>query len=230
MESPNESAFEAWLPEIKEHPERWIVAIIQSGELQLVMEVLRDHPQLINARPSMNRTLVLEAALAGRCEIVDALLTMGAKLDFISAVALGRTAYVAGMIADGPQRVRRRAPDSFSALHIAARYAEPDMLELLLSAGADVHDSLNRRRLTPIFFAITAPYRNAEVILENGGIVNARDIQGFTVLHFAASRGEARLVSFLLSHGADPNIQTKARQTPWALAVRRGHHSTAALL
>lgn len=43
---------------------------------------------------------------------------------------------------------------------------------------------------------------------------------GATVLHSAAAGGQVDWPEFLLAHGADPEIQTDARQTPWAVAVR----------
>jgi ankyrin repeat protein len=198
--------------------------------LDLVIEILRDNPHLLSARFSGNKTLLLEAAYAGQREIADRLLAMDAKMDFITAIALGRSGVVLEMLKENPGLVRKHSPDRWAAIHIAARYADTEMLALLVSAGADVNDSSNTKGLTPLFFAWKEPHDNAEVLLTDGADIDARGKHGFTVLHYAAMTGRLTFVRFLLAHGACSDIQTDGRQTPWALAVRHGHRAVAALL
>ena len=223
------SRFETWLPNIRSKPAEWLAPIIRSGDAELALELIRDSPHLLEARFSGNATPLHVAAYSKQDRIADAFLTMGAKMDFIAAVALGRNALVQAMLNDHPTLIRRRSPDGWTPLHIAARYAAPEMMALLISAGADVN-SVGKRCLTPLFFATEEPYSNAELLLAKGANIDARGKHGFTVLHYAAKRGHARLVSFLLAHGARSHMQTDARQTPWELAVREGHRSVAAVL
>ena len=51
------------------------------------------------------------------------------------------------------------------------------------------------------------------LVEELGADVNARDEKGFTPLHHAASRGDVPVVEFLLAHGADPHLLSRAGQT-----------------
>ena len=51
------------------------------------------------------------------------------------------------------------------------------------------------------------------LVEELGADVNARDEKGFTPLHHAASRGDVPVVEFLLAHGADPYLLSRAGQT-----------------
>jgi hypothetical protein len=71
--------------------------------------------------------------------IADALLAMGAKMDFISAVTLGRTGLVQAMLDDNPSLIRKHSPGGWTALHVAAGYAPTETVALLISAGADVN-------------------------------------------------------------------------------------------
>ncbi|ARE67224.1 SWPV2-ORF006 [Shearwaterpox virus] len=48
--------------------------------------------------------------------------------------------------------------------------------------------------------------RIAEMLLEGGADVNAKDIYSITPIHYAAKYGNARMVNLLLSYGADVNI------------------------
>lgn len=53
-----------------------------------------------------------------------------------------------------------------------------------------------------------------ERALKSGSDVNARNVSGWTMLHHAASIGNARMVRLLLDHGADPNTTATYQQTP----------------
>ncbi|MBL0159304.1 MAG: ankyrin repeat domain-containing protein [Bryobacterales bacterium] len=91
----------------------------------LALELLRDHPELLHARFSGNVTPLQVAAFAWQRELAESLCAMGAKLDFISAIALGRTGAVRAMLDRSPNLIHKRAPEGgWTALHIAAAYAD----------------------------------------------------------------------------------------------------------
>jgi len=71
----------------------------------------------------------------------------------------------------------------------------------------------------PLFFAKTKA--EAEALVANGADVNHHSEYGFTPLHFAAARGQADIVSFLLDHGANVNAKGDDGDTPlhWAAKV-----------
>ena len=88
--------FEPWRADIRAHPEQWLAPIIRSGRVKLALELVGDNPRLLHRRFSGNGTPLLEAAYSEQFEIADHLLAMGAELDFVTAIALGRTATVRG--------------------------------------------------------------------------------------------------------------------------------------
>ena len=219
-----------WKERVLSDPRRLLPYVIGSGRADQVMEVLRENPQLLNTRLSRNATPLLTAAYEGQLGIAESLLAMGARMDFITAIALNRITTVRTLIDGQPLLIRTQSPDQTGCMQIAARYANKQMLELLISAGGDVNDCTNPKRLTPLFYAWKEPYDRAELLLARGANVNARSKSGFTVLHFAAKAGRLRLVELLLAHGAWANAQTRGRQTPWALAVGGGHREVSTLL
>lgn len=204
--------------------------MIRAGRPDFAIDFLREHPECVHARVAGNQTLLMVAACAGQAHLADRLLAMGAKLDFIAAIVLGRTELVRTMLEAEPNLIFRQSTDRWSALHMAARYADPGMVDLLLSAGADANGRTLPHRPTPFFFAFPQPYRKAELLLAKGADINARAKHGFTVLHYAANRGDTGFVDFLLAHGAQRDLQTHGRQTAWSLAVRAGHPQAAKLL
>lgn len=222
--------FAGWLPDIHANPREWLAPVIRSGDIDLALELIRNNPHLLNARFSGNETLLLVAAYSRQLRIADALLEMGARIDLIAAVALARNDVVREMLHKEPRLAYKHAPNNgLSAIHVSAGYGNHETMGLLISAGADVNFR-EPRGCTPLFFASSEPYANAEILLVNGADANARAKHGFTPLHCAAASGNAGFVRFLIEHGADRDVQTVARQTPWAFAVRYRHWEIAGFL
>ena len=144
------SEFEEWLPNIRSKPDEWLAPIIRSGDADLAVGLIRDHPHLLEARFSGNATPLLVAAYSEQHQIAETLLAMDARMGFIAAIALGRTGIVRGMLAENHSLLRKHSADGWPALHIAARYATAETIALLISAGADVN-VLGKRGVTPLF-------------------------------------------------------------------------------
>jgi len=80
-------------------------------------------------------------------------------------------------------------------------------------------------------FAETGRRNAVEFRLDAGSAINQQNPQnGWTTLHAAAYNGHKKLVAYLLTRGADPDIQDKHGDTPLHLAASRGHADTTAAL
>ena len=104
------------------------------------------------------------------------------------------------------------------------------MVQLFLSRGIDANECCNPARQTPMFFAYTRPYANTELLLSNGANIQARAKNGITLLRHAVLMDDLGWLKFLLRHGADPDAQTGARQSPWMLAVQYKRRQASAIL
>ncbi len=71
-----------------------------------------------------------------------------------------------------------------------------------------------------------AGVRKVVAQLASGGSafdLNIADTNGWSALHYAASKGHAAIVRFLMTRGASVYLRTTSRQTPLILAAQGGH-------
>lgn len=130
-----------------------------------------------------------------------------------------------------PSLITKHSPwGAYVLLHIAATHGDREMVHLLLSRGIDANECGNPDRETPLFFAYRRPFVNAEVLLAHGADIRARAKHGSTLLHGAVMLDDTEWLEFLLRHGADPEAQTDARQSPWMLAVQQKRRRASAIL
>ena len=116
-------------------------------------------------------------------------------------------------------------------LHLAAAGYRVEIVQLLLTSGADPNAAKNRRKSTPLHYAadgfITGPAwdpeRQVETLrrlVKHGAHLHCRDMNGATPLHRAVRTRCAAAVNFLLDAGSDPTLRNKPGSTAFHLAVQ----------
>jgi hypothetical protein len=107
-----------------------------------------------------------------------------------------------------------------TALHIAAEQSMEEMVELLLSKGANIHART---------FSETTPFYRAarggslpilQMLYSAGSDINARTWDGWTPLFEAVTRGHVRIVQKLLRWGADCKLANSDGLAPDDAAMR----------
>ncbi len=104
-------------------------------------------------------------------------------------------------------------------------------LGILLTAGTSSH--LIPSGLLPLLDRIEKEYdiEKVKALFSQGKInIHEKDERGFTLLHWAVSRGNAAIATRLLQHGADPTAKTNTGLLPDTIARRCNNWELAALL
>jgi ankyrin repeat protein len=107
-----------------------------------------------------------------------------------------------------------------------------DAAKFLLESGADVFSqAMDLKTPVGIVFSLYKAGKAEPLgVLFNGPAINVQDMQGNTILHYAASEGNTGLIQKLLELGADKKAQNLAGETPADVAVRWKQTSSVALL
>ncbi|KIV91537.1 hypothetical protein PV10_06066 [Exophiala mesophila] len=113
-----------------------------------------------------------------------------------------------------------------TALHLAARNNQPDMIKLLLFSGANI-EATSDGKWTPLLVAAKAGHEAAiDALLTHvpSAYVNARTSSGMTALHWAAENGKLAAVQRILKvPSVHKNIKDSFDSTPLIRAAQRGH-------
>lgn len=214
-----------------------MIEAVKINNIEKVMELIHTDSDLVNASNSKGETAVLMAAYYRSNEIKELLLSNGAELNIYEAAAVGNTTRVKELLERSPELSATWSADGFTPLGLAAHFGNEETLKLLLAHGADVNARSKEGNLNnmAIHAAIAGNFEHiVKMLIEHGADVNARCEgvwrEGFNALHVAAFFGRESIIKLLLQHSADKTAKTVSGETPYDLAIIRGHQESAALL
>ena len=105
--------------------------------------------------------------------------------------------------------------EGYTPLHRAVESGHTDVVELLLTHGADVNAKAGGES-TPLHLAAGYGYKDvAKFLLTNKAEVNAMDNGGNTPLHLAAAGGHKDVAELLLAQGPMSMPETTTALRPW---------------
>ena len=97
-------------------------------------------------------------------------------------------------------------------------YNRTDIVNALLSKGADVNAKNNRGQTAPMIASMCGYIDVINALLSKGVDVNAQDSIGFTALMYAVRFYQAETIRILLASGANVNLVNKYGQTARTMA------------
>ncbi|MBO4533308.1 MAG: ankyrin repeat domain-containing protein [Treponema sp.] len=122
-----------------------------------------------------------------------------------------------------------RNADGYTPLNYAIEAGNVSMAEILLEKGANPFQTIDKKGTNGVTIALDkADKKMIESIVKYAAGLS--DIQGNTILHYAAKTSSIEIVKLLLSYGITTNTKNVAGDTPYTIAVRWKRPDVAELL
>jgi ankyrin repeat protein len=196
---------------------------IRAGDAARLTVLIATDRTVVNVRSERGHSPVLIAQYHHKPDCLKVLLAAGPVLDIFDAAAVGATARVASLLDADPALLNAYSGDGFFPLALAAFFAHPDTVRLLLARGADVAQvARNPMRIQALHSAVTGSFDAVKLLVEAGAPVNAAQHLGWTPLHEAVNRNDVAMTRYLLAHGADPKQQNEAGTSAIGIAAEKG--------
>ena len=191
---------------------------VRKGDQAKVIELLKQNPDLVSSRDSLGKTPLHIAAQHDQTAIAALLLANGADVN--AQVQVARPFDFGGETHQG------ETPLTLALLS----YHHKEMVELLVTHGADVNVMLNTVA-TPLLRAIEQNLPDdALLLLANGANPDRQHWNGQTMVHLAVQQGRSVILKMLLDYGADPNAKDDNGHTPMFYAPDNPHDRIVLLL
>ena len=122
--------------------------------------------------------------------------------------------------------------DIIPPISIAVQNNYPEVIKLLIDAGADLNiTSRKLRGATPLIVAIyTGHIDNMKMLITAGASVTLSDATDVTPLHWAAWMGITNAIQPLIDAGAEVDAEDDVGETPLYKAANEGHNTIVRLL
>jgi len=198
----------------------------EDQEIQRIQQMIKDSPDLINARGDDGSTPLTKAAYNGWLKVATYLLDHGADVNaggiavLNSAATAGNRAMVELLLSRGAN-VNEKDPLGKTPLLVAVEKEYPSVIEVLLANHADVN-ALSAGEATPLCFAATkGKLKIVQMLLDAGANPNVKDFDGRTPLNYAITVSPPEIFQALLKAGTDANTQDSQGRTPLSYAAER---------
>ena len=146
------------------------------------------------------------------------------------AVFLDSAKLVHSILEHGARPYTESDPLPYALFDDAVRAGNPEIVRLLINAGADV-DASNDFGSTPLLRAVeVVNLEIVELLLNAGADVDASDDFKSAPLLYAANHGHTDIVAMLLRYGANANIKDSVGNTPLHLCAYYGDIHMAKML
>ncbi len=140
-----------------------------------------------------------------------------------AAAVKGEAELVEALLLSGGVDVNQRDNRGFSPLNWAALHGYQAVVEALIAANADIHQTADG--WTPLHWAAAGGHQAVvQILIDAGANVNERDlVVGQTPLHLAVVHGYYAVAKILIAAGANAYKQNNSGETPLLYAELMRH-------
>jgi ankyrin repeat protein len=205
---------------------------VKNDDVARVKQLLEKDASWISLKDASGNSPLHMAAAIGSLPITELLLSEGADINATNtelntplhaAVQNGRDEVSKFLIKNGADLNKHNA-SGYTPLHSAALDNRRAIAEALISKGADI-ESLCDQRYTPLNLIArsTESYEVAELLIQKGANINARDAAGRMPLNNAVLYSSNRIIDLLLDHKAEIDPEPRFLRLMLYSAAQRGH-------
>jgi len=186
------------------------------GRLERVIELAEKEPGLVNAKNQFGETSLHSATIYDHYEVVAYLLDNGANVNartnmgrtaLHEAASFGRLRIAELLIEHGAAVNTKTTAYGGTPLHWASSSREPELVKLFISNGANI-DAVNNDNETPLWQAVKWRLEPQVCSRWTGFIEFFEEYEA--------------IISELVAHGADINVQSKDGRSPLMIAEEAG--------
>jgi ankyrin repeat protein len=180
---------------------------VTNGDLNKVVALLRDHPDLLESKDNLGRTPLFVAVAHNRLEIAELLLANGADVNardgdqhtpLIQSLWVYRHDKMMRLLLAKGAEVNLSDKWNMSALNYAAKQGQIEDVKILIANDADINLVTGT---TPLMYAIFGDHRElVELLLASGADVDHR-VNGYTPLHYARLTDDAKIEALIRKYG-----------------------------
>jgi len=197
-----------------------------------IAEYLIAHGANVNSKGNYEWTPLQQAPYSSSMEMIKMLIAKGADVNagpwtaLHSAVQKGRRDIAELLIQKGAD-VNAKQKGGYAPLYYAISNKDLGMVNVLITKGADV----NAGPHPALHSAAQRGHSDiAELLIQKGASVNAKDKRGYPPLYYAISKKHLDTAKLLIAHGADVNAKDKRGYPPLYYAISKKRLDTAKLL
>lgn len=149
---------------------------------------------------------------------------LGSDGDMVRAIHDGDVDQVRRLLAKGHSTRSPAIIGRYPPLHLALAADQPEIVRVLIGAGADVDQPADRDQ-RPLHIAVVNGRKPAllALLIDAGADLEAPEAKGHRPLHAAAEVGQVAALECLLDRGAELEARTHAGYTPLHIAAALGH-------
>ncbi len=171
---------------------------------------------------TIEETVVVESDTTGTGVVSGGMAIMAPEDSFIRAAQEDDLEALTALIAGKDVNLRDKSTRT-TALEHAARNANREMVQLLISSGAKVNGKNESGETVLMMLDDDATSDLAWDLINAGAAVNRQDDAGNTALIQAATQNNLEVLKALIDAGAEVDTRNKAGRTALMLAASEGH-------
>lgn len=206
-----------------------LFALADADDARALTEAL-GATESFRVRNDNGETLLLYSLYRGRMKCVEAL-KVRSPLSLHEAAAAGDARRVEEWARAAPWTIQSLSADGWPALHLAAFLGQNDVVQKLLSLGADARQWARAVEQNLAIHAAAAGRRIGRgayaTLIAATGDPDVPQKQGYTALMIAAANEFSEGVEALLAAGADRSRKLDDGRTSASIARERGHDELA---